>query len=273
MITLIYINESRVIKTKEFSAYQDTQAVTITENYLVVGLIHELKLVDPTTTALNLSFLKPIEVYLMRSSNVDFKVNNVDFRQANIPLKLTDIFLYYSVPVNSLFMQIQSFNRENDNLSLYVNSNYPLSGSNFVLQRPDGWDENLGQVFWGFDEPVMITENGIKPFYIGDVYDQTYRLTDLTTGQSSQEFYVWGISFQNKPWDENPEIYSDELFQFILEGVNVVNGVDHPVVLLTGQINEGYNYLSFVGIDDYQYFRFKNVNRNVYSQKLYKSQW
>jgi hypothetical protein len=88
---LLYISETGTLRSipliDNSSEYEDNYSCTVTENYLVCGLIINGLLIDPSTDDLVSFGLSPIEIYLFKSSNIAFKVAKIDFRTENIPFK------------------------------------------------------------------------------------------------------------------------------------------------------------------------------------------
>ncbi|MBA0883805.1 hypothetical protein [Flavobacterium undicola] len=70
----------------------DYEQVEISEPYLIVGIFENGLFLSPLTNDLSDYDLKPIEKYLMVSTNVDFVINSVEYRTPNLP------FLFGQIP-------------------------------------------------------------------------------------------------------------------------------------------------------------------------------
>jgi hypothetical protein len=160
MTTIIYLNESRVIKSKNFDdSIPDTLIVEISESYLIVGIIKDGIFKNPLTADLVYYKLTDLERFLMCSTNVDFKINPTEFRLANLPFYLLGVefdvdmnqpyyqdldiaiieYTAHGVPYDSDFVMYYKLLGDLDYRSQGVSSNFPeaLAGTTF---------ENAGRV-------------------------------------------------------------------------------------------------------------------------------
>jgi len=85
MKTLVYITEDRRLFSKDFTELEGYAEVAITDPYLIVGIFENGLFLNPETNDLSDYDLKPIEKYLMLSTNVDFIINSAEFRIPNMP--------------------------------------------------------------------------------------------------------------------------------------------------------------------------------------------
>ena len=89
MKTILYINEFNVLNYKNFEKdINGLYQISISEPFLIVGIISNNLLLDPNSNRMTSYDLLPFERYLMASTNVDFKIQNHHFRTSNVPFYL-----------------------------------------------------------------------------------------------------------------------------------------------------------------------------------------
>lgn len=145
MKTLLYINENKVLKSRDFTDLVGYSKVEIPENFLIVGILENGILKNPHTDNLADYDLKAIEKYLMISSNVDFTILPSEFRLANLP------FLFGSIPpplpqMGSIFIEnewllVLDFNQDIQNRYGVVNGNFKPTNLTLHFKLPNAnWD-------------------------------------------------------------------------------------------------------------------------------------
>lgn len=191
MKTLLYINENRVLQIRDFVPFGDTFYATVPEKFLICGLIFDGEIIDPYNSAIDLSFLKPVELYLMANTNVDFLINPSEFRTENIPMWLTDSNLSSLNPKIPLG-EITSINVPEGESFPYIFFNFISSIDARSFVGAGGHTNQSVLINWKrptetvFSHALFISYEGANSADLANIYNDANEFQNFPTGT---EFY------------------------------------------------------------------------------------